>query len=200
MSRKQTIDGVPGLRDLLQKIADGGYCHQGLMDRLRALLDAPAAEERGSSHGLEQSPNTCRHDERSGVWWREGSITRTGRECCACGHVEEDPVEPDAQPQGEPAAYQFQDRDGKWCGFMNEQHYQSTVADGTWPIRALYAEQPAPVAVLPERLQQVLKFLDGAENLDGHWFGEPGPTGSRVWWRAELRKAIAETNLFAKQL
>ncbi|MGY2285219.1 hypothetical protein [Pseudomonas gingeri] len=51
-----------------------------------------------------------------------------------------------AQPQGEPAAYQFQDRDGKWCGFMNERHYQSTVADGTWPIRALYAEQPAPAA------------------------------------------------------
>lgn len=60
--------------------------------------------------------------------------------------------------------------------------------------------QPAPVAVvLPERLQQVLKFLDGAENLDGYWFGEPGPHGSKVWWRAELRKALEETNLFAKQ-
>ncbi|MGY2173010.1 hypothetical protein [Pseudomonas gingeri] len=46
MSRKQTIDGVPGLRDLLQKIADGGYCHQGLMDRLRALLDAPEQPDR----------------------------------------------------------------------------------------------------------------------------------------------------------
>ena len=37
MTTNQTIDGVP--RDLLQKIADGGYCHQGLMDRLRAILD-----------------------------------------------------------------------------------------------------------------------------------------------------------------
>ena len=72
-------------------------------DELRALLARPA-EERGSSHGFEQSPNTCRHDERSGVWWREGSITRTGRECCACGSVEEDPVEPTAQPQGEHVA------------------------------------------------------------------------------------------------
>ncbi|MCK1786712.1 hypothetical protein L9Z73_20870 [Pseudomonas sp. TNT11] len=62
------------------------------------------------------------------------------------------------------------------------------------------AEQPAPVAVvLPERLAQILKFLEGAENLDGYWFGEPGPHGSKVWWRAELRKALAETNLFAKQ-
>lgn len=38
MTTNRTIDGVP--RELLQKIADGGYCHQGLMDRLRALLDA----------------------------------------------------------------------------------------------------------------------------------------------------------------
>ncbi|WAK44829.1 hypothetical protein [Pseudomonas phage PseuP_224] len=61
-------------------------------------------------------------------------------------------------------------------------------------------KQPAPVAVvLPERLQQVLKFLEGAENLDGHWFGEPGPTGQIHWWRAELRKALEETNLFANQ-
>ena len=60
-------------------------------------------------------------------------------------------------------------------------------------------EQPAPVAVLPERLQQVLKFLDGAENLDGHWFGEPHPSGRPYWWRNELRKSLAETNLFAKQ-
>lgn len=66
---------------------------------------------------------------------------------------------------------------------------------GAYPDR----EQPAPVAVLPERLQQVLKFLDGAENLDGHWFGEPHPSGRSYWWRAELRKAIDETNLFAKQ-
>lgn len=61
------------------------------------------------------------------------------------------------------------------------------------------AKQPAPVAVLPERLQQVLKFLDGAENLDGHWFGEPHPSGRPYWWRNELSKALAETNLFAKQ-
>ncbi len=61
------------------------------------------------------------------------------------------------------------------------------------------AEQPASVAVLPERLQQVLKFLDGAENLDGHWFGEPHPSGRPYWWRNELRKALTETNLFAKQ-
>ncbi|MFL1495615.1 hypothetical protein [Pseudomonas antarctica] len=57
-----------------------------------------------------------------------------------------------------------------------------------------------PVAVVPERLQQILKFLDGAENLDGHWFGEPHPSGRQYWWRNELRKALAETSIFAKQL
>lgn len=67
-------------------------------------------------------------------------------------------------------------------------------------VHKLYAEQPAPVAVvLPERLQQILKFLDGAENLDGHWFNEPHPSGRQYWWRNELREALKETNLFTKQ-
>lgn len=61
-------------------------------------------------------------------------------------------------------------------------------------------EQPLAVAVvMPDRLAQILKFLEGAENLDGYWFGEPGPHGSKVWWRAELRKALTETNIFEKQ-
>jgi hypothetical protein len=50
--------------------------------------------ERGSTHGFEQSPNTCRHDDKSGVWWREGDKARTGQERNACGRVFEDPVEP----------------------------------------------------------------------------------------------------------
>ncbi|PNG40238.1 hypothetical protein A1395_06220 [Pseudomonas protegens] len=58
-----------------------------------AMADGkPVEVERGSTHGFEQSPNTCRHLARSGVWWREGSITRTGRECNACGSVDEDPA------------------------------------------------------------------------------------------------------------
>lgn len=73
-------------------------------------------------------------------------------------------------------------------------------ADELCEVIRLHAKQSAPVAVvMPERLQQVLKFLDGAENLDGHWFGEPHPSGRSYWWRTELRKALEETNLFAKQ-
>jgi hypothetical protein len=50
-----------------------------------------------------------------------------------------------AQRQAEPVAYQYQDREGKWRPFMDERHYENTVADGSWPIRALYAG-PVPAA------------------------------------------------------
>lgn len=79
--------------------------------------------------------------------------------------------------------------------------YADEYVQGLWVAYLEFGpEQPAPVAVLPERLQQILKFLDGAENLDGHWFGEPHPSGRPYWWRNELRKALAETNIFAKPL
>jgi hypothetical protein len=41
----------------------------------------------------------------------------------------------DAQPE----CHQFQTReDGKWHDFIDERHYENTVNDGRWPIRALY--------------------------------------------------------------
>ena len=46
-----------------------------------------------------------------------------------------------AQEQ-QPACYQFQDSNGKWCEFLDQQHYENTVAAGRWPIRALYTAQP----------------------------------------------------------
>jgi hypothetical protein len=49
------------------------------------------------------------------------------------------PVEPE---QSEPACYQYQDRDGQWCNFVSEKHYEDTKLDGNWPIRALYAAPP----------------------------------------------------------
>ena len=39
----------------------------------------------------------------------------------------------------EPVRHEFQGRDGDWYPFINQRHYENTVADGTWPIRALYA-------------------------------------------------------------
>ena len=38
----------------------------------------------------------------------------------------------------EAVACQFQDRDGKWCNFNNDEHRDNTIADGSWPIRWLY--------------------------------------------------------------
>ena len=39
----------------------------------------------------------------------------------------------------EPVRHEFQGRDGAWYPFINQRHYENTVADGTWLIRALYA-------------------------------------------------------------
>ena len=53
----------------------------------------------------------------------------------------------EAMERQEPVRHEFQGRDGAWYPFINQRHYENTVADGTWPIRALYAlpgAQPAP--------------------------------------------------------
>ena len=39
-----------------------------------------------------------------------------------------------------PVTHQYQDRSGVWRNFIDERHFNNTVEDGTWPIRALYAE------------------------------------------------------------
>ena len=106
---------------------------------------------------------------------------------------------PAAQPQGDPV-YMARDHGSCcWEEMKGESLEVCQAQPAEYEVRKLYAEQPASVAVVPERLAQILKFLDGADGLDGHWFGEPGPTGSLLWWRDELRKALTETNLFAKQ-
>ena len=38
-----------------------------------------------------------------------------------------------------PVGYQYQGRDGEWRSFIDQRHYENTVAAGTWPIRAIYA-------------------------------------------------------------
>lgn len=89
---------------------------------------------------------------------------------------------------------------GLWVAYLAfEAEQPAPVAFPGYPPVPEDRKLPAPVAVaLPERLLQVLKFLDGAENLDGHWFGEPHPSGSRYWWRAELTSAMEQAGLFPK--
>ncbi|MDF3019349.1 MAG: hypothetical protein K0Q92_652 [Steroidobacteraceae bacterium] len=59
------------------------------------------------------------------------------------------------QRQAEPVAYQYQDREGKWYPFMDERHYENTVAEGSWPIRALYTE---PVASAADELTDAQRY------------------------------------------
>jgi len=67
------------------------------------------------------------------------------------------------KPLPEPVTHQFQDTDGSWHDFINPDHYKNTVKDGRWPIRALYAEQPAinqwrPIETAPKDGTEVLLF------------------------------------------
>ncbi|WP_312288848.1 hypothetical protein [Stutzerimonas nitrititolerans] len=66
-----------------------------------------------------------------------------------------------AQTEQQPVGYQFQDREGVWKQFMSEKHYEDTLADGTWPIRAIYAAPIAQTAPQPseESLVQNAKAL-----------------------------------------
>jgi len=45
----------------------------------------------------------------------------------------------EAMEQQQPVKHEFQGRDGDWYPFIDQRHYENTVADGSWPIRALYA-------------------------------------------------------------
>lgn len=71
----------------------------------------------------------------------------------------------------EPVGYQYQRRDGEWCSFIDQRHYENTVADGTWPIRAIYAAPPAAqdVSALVEALEEAATIagLYGDSLIDG---------------------------------
>lgn len=74
------------------------------------------------------------------------------------------------QTEQRPVGYQFQDREGVWKQFMSEQHYEDTLADGTWPIRAIYAApilaaQPAEA----EGVVPVVCYLRAFQDGTPHW-------------------------------
>ena len=57
----------------------------------------------------------------------------------------------------EVVAYQYQDREDKWCNFTDEKHLVATIEDGTWPIRELchHSEALAGYAVRDERIAEL---------------------------------------------
>jgi hypothetical protein len=207
MTTNQTIDGVP--RELLELAWEALIDNWSWADELRALLEAPACKvcnDTKKMHEPGQEPGSCAacfdDDEPADP---ASSLNRAWQAGYDTGYYAKNPAHerPAAQPQGEPVIHINPEVLAMLRGERKMQSggltYSQSKPVGNWTV-PLYAEQPAPVVVvMPERLQQVLKFLEGAENLDGHWFGEPGPTGQIYWWRNELRKALAETSLFAKQ-
>ncbi len=77
-----------------------------------------------------------------------------------------------------------------------DMNYNEACDDAMDVARELAALKAKPSGVvLPERLRQVLAFLDGSGELDGFGFGEHPAHLGKFWWRTELRAALAELNL-----
>jgi hypothetical protein len=127
MTTNQTIDGVP--RDDLELVLLHGHStHESdrAWDRLRALLEAPP-----------RCP-VCGYTEQD---------CREQMDHYLCGSPEPAPAnKPAAQPQGVPVA---------WLNVATGHVTTSAVVVMDWDdekeqVQSLYAEQPAPVAALPD--------------------------------------------------
>ena len=76
--------------------------------------------------------------------------------------AEKDDVEPDV--------YQYQSRDGEWKDFINKKHFEDTLAEGSWPIRALYThpvKQPMTDSEIDDALSDIWGS-DTGETLSAH--------------------------------
>jgi hypothetical protein len=62
--------------------------------------------------------------------------------------------------QQEAVASQFQDDKGAWHGFMDQRHYENTIADGSWPIRKLYEHPDPESAEMRMRIDELLSALE----------------------------------------
>lgn len=167
MTTNQTIDGVP--RELLEKIANGLYLRRFGIDwanELRALLDAPAAENPIPQYFVEACDQFDWTPEEALRFYADGKHFDTdhGRTRILCtgaiashalkgmgeGYAAMKGVEPAAQPQCEPVAWIKPEvaatlRKDDCCYAFGSQNPKGSLIP-------LYAEQPAPVAVvMPDR-------------------------------------------------
>lgn len=229
MTTKQTIDGVPGLRELLERVATEanhmlGFTYaanydewRAAVDELRALLDAPAVESE-----LARMTRRCQNAELAlkvqtenyealkaaqpkgepvalAVWYGSmpesngksnwtAILYRKGSEGSLLGALS-DGITIDRSEYPERVRYEA-DRVRYLIGELKKEpwilDYDSDKHSGY-----VYAEQPAPVAVvMPERLREIHEFLLGSESLDGYAFGSLHPSGRKYWWRNELRACL----------
>ena len=143
MSHNQTIDGVP--RELLKRIYRHLFVEPSLnrddSKKLRALLDAP---------------DQCAHE------FESPTLSSMPDYCAKCSIDK-----PAAKPQGDPVAWQRKSKneDGRWFA-LPDSDVEEAIRLG-YEVRKLYAEQPAPVAVVPERLVMT-DGLHTYEYVTGH--------------------------------
>lgn len=86
---------------------------------------------------------------------------------------------------GDPEVYQYQSEDGTWHEFLDHRHYNNTVADGRWPIRALYTTpqptqaQAGAVPLTDEQIDAAAKKLAECMEYPWEFMPEPGRKNMR---------------------
>lgn len=90
----------------------------------------------------------------------------------------------------EPVSFQYQARTGEWDDFVSARHYADTLADGTWPIRPIYA---APVS--EAKAQGVVQWPNADEIMQMAFEeGQPADDASGYYFELE------EFDLFIERL
>jgi hypothetical protein len=152
------IDELMALAYTYRVLSNG--THAQVEDARAALKQAlEAALKPGELVDFDTAFDTVNWDE-----WRHRPVRELVRELHrVTTPPAQTPVEPE---QSEPACYQYQDRDGQWCNFINDKHYEDTKLDGNWPIRALYA---APPRREPLTYSEQLKHWQNFTATDVEW-------------------------------
>lgn len=232
MTTNRTIDGVLVPRELAKRLAvpmlrtpEYLFDHRDALDELRALLDAnpeenvPCPECGGSlvTWGCTCTPRWPMHKpavQPQGApfaWYTEDYLTDKSATTYDLAAMERWkakgwPVKPLYIEQPAPVAVDAVIHGSKLdeydavldaidpesvCPYLSNGEVAELVA-AVRTLQVRQITQPAPVAVLPKRLQQVLKFLDGSGTLDGYSFGDVHTSRRKFWWRNELRACLDE--------
>lgn len=184
MTTNQTIDGVPrDLREEIKALADQyeNVCIPGLLSapivaqKLRALLDAPACKTCKGAGYVSDGEIDCFAD---GTPYENGPVACI-KDCPDCKTA--------AQPQGEPVAWMLDGSvGGSSLDFQITDLLETQNRHGGCLV-PLYAEQPAPVAVL---LAEAREWIGDGKHADGldreHWTPEYAALIDRI--DATLRK------------
>lgn len=182
MTTNQTIDGVPReLLAFLEKHVSGTCTRHALpkLEELRALLDATRCDSCDDSGDL---------IDLTGEW--------RGYCICPAGVTLRD--KPVAQPQGEPVYMVRSPGSCCWEEMRGESLEMCQAQPGEYEVRKLYAEQPAPVAVVmsfdfehpssKERRTVALSKQDVFDGMEDYFYDKIGEQICRC-------ESVGETNV-----